>query len=124
MQDEAPRAKVRLSDIFKGRLGRRTIALGIAVSMTYGAQISVLTLMPTILMSQGYTISKSFLFTMVMQSGSLFGALAASYCGYHIPRKRVLTVGAGLACAAGLCFGFLTYNVAWCCCSARPSRSA
>ncbi|MDK3023774.1 MFS transporter [Cupriavidus taiwanensis] len=112
MQDEAPRAKVRLSDIFKGRLGRRTIALGIAVSMTYGAQISVLTLMPTILMAQGYTISKSFLFTMVMQSGSLFGALAASYCGYHIPRKRVLTVGAGLACAAGLCFGFLTYNVA------------
>ncbi|UIF90424.1 MFS transporter [Cupriavidus sp. UYPR2.512] len=111
MQDEAPRAKVRLGDIFKGKLGRRTIALGIAVSMTYGAQISVLTLMPTILMSQGYTISKSFLFTMVMQSGSLFGALAASYCGYHIPRKRVLTIGAGLACAAGLCFGFLTYNV-------------
>lgn len=111
-QDGAPRAKVRLSDVFKGRLGRRTIALGIAVSMTYGAQISVLTLMPTILMSQGYTISKSLLFTMVMQSGSLFGALAASYCGYHIPRKRVLTVGAGLACTAGLCFGFLTYNVA------------
>lgn len=24
----------------------------------------------------------------------------------------MLTVGAGLACAAGLCFGFLTYNVA------------
>lgn len=112
MQEEAPRTKVRLSDIFKGRLGRRTIALGVAVSMTYGAQISVLTLMPTILMSQGYTITKSFLFTMVMQSGSLFGALAASYCGYHFPRKRVLTIGAGLACAAGLCFGFLTYNVA------------
>ncbi len=79
--------------------------------MTYGAQISVLTLMPTILMSQGYTISKSLLFTMVMQSGSLFGALAASYCGYHFPRKRVLTIGAGLACAAGLSFGFLTVNV-------------
>ncbi|WP_354685743.1 MFS transporter [Cupriavidus necator] len=112
MQEEAPRTRVRLSDIFKGRLGRRTIALGVAVSMTYGAQISVLTLMPTILMSQGYTITKSFLFTMVMQSGSLFGALAASYCGYHFRRKRVLTIGAGLACAAGLCFGFLTYNVA------------
>ncbi|KWR74939.1 MFS transporter [Cupriavidus sp. IDO] len=111
-QADAPRAKVRLRDVFTGRLGRRTLALGIAVSMTYGAQISVLTLMPTILVSQGYTISKSLVFTMVMQSGSLFGALAASYCGYHIPRKRVLTLGAGLACAAGLCFGFLTYNVA------------
>lgn len=112
MPQEAPRARVRLADIFKGRLGRRTVALGVAVSMTYGAQISVLTLMPTILMSQGYTISKSLLFTMVMQSGSLFGALAASFCGYHFPRKRVLTIGAGLACTAGLCFGFLTYNVA------------
>ncbi|MBS0451459.1 MAG: MFS transporter [Proteobacteria bacterium] len=110
-QGEAPRAKVRLADVFKGRLGRCTVALGVAVSMTYGAQISVLTLMPTILISQGYTISKSLLFTMVMQSGSLFGALAASYCGYHFRRKRVLTIGAGLACAAGLCFGFLTYNI-------------
>lgn len=111
VQDDSPRTQVRLRDVFQGRLGRRTVALGIAVSMTYGAQISVLTLMPTILMSQGYTISKSLLFTMVMQSGSLFGALAASYCGYHFPRKRVLTIGAGLACAAGLSFGFLTFNV-------------
>ncbi|GAB3629666.1 MFS transporter [Pandoraea terrae] len=108
---DAPREKVRLGEIFSGKLARRTIALGIAVSMTYGAQISVLTLMPTILTSQGYTISKSLLFTMVMQSGSLFGALAASFCGYHFPRKRVLTIGAGLACTAGLCFGFLTFNI-------------
>jgi putative MFS transporter len=108
----AHRAPVRLRDVFRGRLGRRTAALGVAVWMTYGAQISVLTLMPTILTSQGYTISKSLLFTMVMQSGSLFGALAASYCGFHFPRKRVLTLGAMLACTAGLCFGFLTYNVA------------
>ncbi|GAB2455752.1 MFS transporter [Comamonas humi] len=110
-QSEAPRPKVRLGDVFRGRLGRCTVALGVAVSMTYGAQISVLTLMPTILISQGYTISKSLLFTMVMQSGSLFGAIAASYCGFHFRRKRVLTIGAGLACAAGLCFGFLTYNI-------------
>ncbi|WP_211452219.1 MFS transporter [Collimonas antrihumi] len=111
-QDNTSHQKVRLREVFSGQLRRRTIALGIAVSMTYGAQISVLTLMPTILIAQGYTISKSLIFTMVMQSGSLFGALAASYCGYHIPRKRVLTVGAGLACTAGLCFAFLTFNVA------------
>jgi putative MFS transporter len=115
-QADASSSKVSFMDslreLFSGQLRRRTIALGVAVSMTYGAQISVLTLMPTILIAQGYTISKSLLFTMVMQSGSLFGALAASYCGYHIPRKRVLTIGAGLACTAGLCFAFLTSNVA------------
>ncbi|MFC3107500.1 MFS transporter [Undibacterium arcticum] len=112
VQDDTSHQKVRLREVFSGQLRRRTIALGIAVSMTYGAQISVLTLMPTILIAQGYTISKSLIFTMVMQSGSLFGALAASYCGYHIRRKRVLTIGAGLACTAGLCFAFLTFNVA------------
>lgn len=100
--------KVRLSEVFVGPLARRTVAVGIAVCMTYGAQISVLTLMPTILMAQGYTLSKSFVFTIVMQSGSLLGAITASYFGFRFPRKRVLTLGAIAACVIGLCFGFLS----------------
>ncbi|MFX5785195.1 hypothetical protein ABTE36_22135, partial [Acinetobacter baumannii] len=79
--------------------------------MTYGAQISVLTLMPTILVSLGYTISKSLLFTMVMQSGSLLGAIAASVFGFHLPRKRVLTAGAICACLAALAIGFLAKSI-------------
>ncbi|QHE94237.1 MFS transporter [Pandoraea fibrosis] len=100
--------KVRLREVFVGPLARRTAAVGVAVCMTYGAQISVLTLMPTILMAQGYTLSKSFVFTIVMQSGSLLGAITASYFGFRFPRKRVLTLGAIAACAIGLCFGFLS----------------
>ncbi|WP_087724799.1 MFS transporter [Pandoraea sp. PE-S2T-3] len=100
--------KVRLREVFVGPLARRTVAVGIAVCMTYGAQISVLTLMPTILMAQGYTLNKSFLFTIVMQSGSLLGAITASYFGFRFPRKRVLTTGAIAACVIGLCFGFLS----------------
>jgi putative MFS transporter len=80
--------------------------------MTYGAQISVLTLMPTILVAQGYTITKSLLFTMAMQGGSVLGTSAAAFFGYHLPRKPVLTVGAILACLAGLAFGFLHASVA------------
>lgn len=100
------------ADIFRGGYARRTIAVGIASWMTFGAQLSVLTLMPTILVAQGYSITKSFTFTIIMQSGSLLGALAASTMGYYFPRKRVLTVGALAACLAGLAFGNFTGSVA------------
>jgi putative MFS transporter len=101
-----------LADIFSGGYARRTIAVGVASWMTFGAQLSVLTLMPTILVAQGYSITKSFAFTIVMQSGSLLGAIAASVLGYRFPRKRVLTIGAIAACLAGLAFGNLTTSVA------------
>ncbi|MFD4840939.1 MFS transporter [Achromobacter sp. NPDC058515] len=100
--------KTSIADIFSGVYRRRTIAVGIASWMTFGAQLSVLTLMPTILVSQGYSITKSFAFTIVMQSGSLLGAIAASVMGYNFPRKRVLTLGAIAACMAGLAFGYLS----------------
>lgn len=100
------KVKVRVTEIFRGALARRTIPLCITIWMTYGAQISVLTLMPTILVSLGYSMSKSLLFTMVMQSGSLLGAIAASLLGFHFPRKRVLTAGAICACLAALTIGF------------------
>jgi len=104
--------KTSLADIFSGGYARRTIAVGIASWMTFGAQLSVLTLMPTILVAQGYSITKSFAFTIVMQSGSLLGAITASVMGYSFPRKRVLTAGAIAACLAGLAFGNLSSSVA------------
>lgn len=104
--------KVRIGEIFSGRLLKRTIGVGIAVCMTYGAQISVLTLMPTILVAQGHSINQSFLFTIIMQSGSLLGAIVASYLGAKLPRKRVLTWGALFACVIGLCFGYFSQSTA------------
>lgn len=93
--------------IFQGKLLFRTLIIGIAVSMAYGSQISVLSLMPTILVEKGLTIEKSFTFTIIMQSGSLIGAITAAVLGYYIPRKRVLMLGAILAASMALCFGFV-----------------
>ncbi|MDR2331344.1 MAG: MFS transporter, partial [Comamonas sp.] len=107
----ATKIKVRITEIFRGALGRRTVPLCITIWMTYGAQISVLTLMPTILVGLGYSMSKSLLFTMVMQSGSLLGAIAASALGFHFPRKRVLTAGAICACLAALTIGFAAKSI-------------
>lgn len=105
------RVKVRVTEIFRGQLAKRTIPLCITIWMTYGAQISVLTLMPTILVTLGYSMSKSLVFTMVMQGGSLLGAIAASLLGFHFPRKRVLTAGAVCACLAALTIGFAAKSI-------------
>ncbi|WP_374623266.1 MFS transporter [Pandoraea sp.] len=112
VQFKATPIRVNVLDIFRGKLLRRTSSVGIAIWMTYGAQISVLTLMPTMLVAQGYTITRSLVFTLIMQGGSVAGALAASLLGYHLPRKRVLSAGAVLACLAALAFGFLASNIA------------
>ncbi|GAB2486377.1 MAG: MFS transporter [Comamonas sp.] len=107
----AAKVKVRVTEIFRGALARRTIPLCITIWMAYGAQISVLTLMPTILVTLGYTVSKSLLFTMIMQGGSLLGAIAASALGFRFPRKRVLTAGAVCAGVAALVIGFAAKSI-------------
>ncbi|MFF0267201.1 MFS transporter [Kribbella sp. NPDC004536] len=99
--------KVRLSEVFRGVLLRRTAALAVISWMTFGAQVTVLVLMPTILVEQGYTITKSLAFTMVMNVGSLLGAAAATWAALRLPRRVVITCGAGAACLAALAFGFL-----------------
>lgn len=105
------KARVRVTEIFRGALARRTIPLCVTIWMAYGAQLSVLTLMPTILVGLGYTMSKSLLFTMIMQSGSLLGAIAASVLGFKFPRKHVLTIGAVCAGSAALTIGFLANSI-------------
>ncbi|MGZ0153036.1 MFS transporter [Kribbella sp. WER1] len=104
--------KVRLSEVFRGVLLRRTAALAVISWMTFGAQVTVLVLMPTILVEQGYTITKSLAFTMVMNLGSLFGAAAATWAALRLPRRVVITGGAVAACAAALAFGFLAKSPA------------
>lgn len=105
---DAPQEKKMASwGIFQPPYLSRTVSVAIAILMSYGAQLSVLTLMPTIFMSMGYTYQGSLLYTMVIQFGSLCGTIAASVFGYHLPRKRVLTVGAVCACIAALCIIYL-----------------
>jgi len=104
-------ANTAWTDIFKPPYASRTIPVTIAILMSYGAQLSVLTLLPMMLVAQGYTLSASLLYTMIIQAGSFLGTVGASLFGYLFPRKRVLTAGAICACLAALCFGFLGVNI-------------
>lgn len=107
----AARPKSAWRDLFRPPFIGRTVAVAIAILMSYGAQLSVLTLMPTIFVSMGYTYSGSLLYSMTIQSGSVLGAIVASLFGYYFPRKRVLTIGAVLACLAAVAIATLGVNI-------------
>lgn len=112
---DAPAAAVtapRWTELFGRRHRRTTIALGVAVCMSYAAQISMLTLIPLILTSRGFEITSALWYTLVMQSGSLVGALVAALAARRLPRKATLTAAAILGVGAGLGFGFLGTTVA------------
>lgn len=99
------------TEIFRMPFLTRTVPVGIAILMSYGAQLSVLTLMPMIFVSMGYSLSGSLLYSMIIQSGSVLGTIAGSMFGYYLPRKKVLTAGAILACAAALSIVYLGANI-------------
>jgi MFS family permease len=103
--------RVGWAAIFVSPYLRRTVSVAIAILMSYGAQLSVLTLMPIIFVSMGYNYSSSLLYTMIIQGGSVLGTIAASVFGYHLPRKKVLTSGAICACLAALCIVYLGSNI-------------
>ena len=104
LSDDVRPEKIRLGDVFRGGLFRRTAALTVASWMTFGAQISVLILMPIILVDRGYSITQSLVFTMVINIGSLLGAAVASLCAYRWPRRKVMTIGAGCALVTAVLF--------------------
>lgn len=110
LQDEAP-AKSDWKELFRAPFIGRTIPVAIAILMSYGAQLSVLTLMPIIFVSMGYTLQGSLLYSMIIQSGSVLGAIAASMFGYYFPRKKVLTFGAVFACLAAISIAYLGTNI-------------
>lgn len=98
-------------DVVRGKYLSRTVLLTLAVACSYAAQISMLTLMPTILVQSGYAVNRSLWFTLLMQSGSLVGALTAAYLASRWPRKRTLTIAAVIGCAAGLAMAFLGHTI-------------
>ncbi|HEV7247782.1 MAG TPA: MFS transporter [Shinella sp.] len=104
---DAPPTKGAWKELFRAPFLGRIVPVSIAILMSYGAQLSVLTLMPVIFVSMGYTLQGSLLYSMIIQSGSVLGAIAASMFGYYFPRKRVLTVGAICACLAALSIMYL-----------------
>lgn len=96
--------KSSYAEVFKGENLKRTAAIGAASWMSFGAQVTLLFLMPILLVSRGYSLADSLAFTMIMNIGSLFGACAASYLAGKAPRRLTVTVAAVLGCISAICF--------------------
>ncbi|WP_236792254.1 MFS transporter [Amycolatopsis sp. GM8] len=104
--------RVRLTELVTRISLRRTAAIGIASWMSFGAQVTLLVLMPSILVAQGYSVTSSLAFTMVMNFGSLLGACASAYLAGRAPRKTVVVSAAILGCAAAVAFALFAHGVA------------
>ncbi|GHG32613.1 MFS transporter [Paracoccus aerius] len=98
--------KVPFSAIFQGELFRRTAVVWTVIAMTFGAQLTILVFMPTVLVSRGYDLQSSLLYTTIINIGGLVGALMASYFGYRVKRRAVLGFGSVLAIFIALAFGY------------------
>ncbi|WP_169317341.1 MFS transporter [Actinacidiphila oryziradicis] len=100
-----PGQRVRLAEIFQGPLARRTIVIWVVSAMTFGAAVTVAVFMPTVLVSRGYNVGASLLYTTIINVGGLIGAILASVFGYKLKRRAVLTYGAILAMIIAVAFG-------------------
>jgi putative MFS transporter len=102
--DIPEQVKSSYAEVFKGENLKRTMAIGAASWMSFGAQVTLLFLMPILLVSRGYSLADSLAFTMIMNVGSLFGACAASYLAGKAPRRLTVTIAAVLGCISAICF--------------------
>ena len=82
----------------------RTIAIGAASWMAFGAQVTLNFLMPTLLVERGYSISQSLLFTMIMNVGSLLGACAAALLASRVGRRGAVGGAGVLGCVTAVAF--------------------
>lgn len=100
--DKQPR--VSPAAVFQGKALPRTLAIGAASWMAFGAQVTLNFLMPTLLVSKGYSVSDSLLFTMIMNIGSLLGACAAAFLASRTSRRNTIGGAAVLGCLAAVAF--------------------
>ncbi len=107
-----PRERVRLVEIFAGRLARYTAVIWIVSAMTFGAQVTITSFMPTVLVARGLDVSTSLAYTTVINIGGLIGAVLASVFGYRFRRRIVLGYGAVVAVVIAIAFGF-SGSMAW-----------
>ncbi|MFJ9895910.1 MFS transporter [Streptomyces sp. NPDC091280] len=90
----------------------RTVTIGAASWMAFGAQVTLNFLMPTLLTERGYTLSDSLLYTMIMNIGSLLGACASALLAGRCGRRPVIAVAGSLGCLTAVAFAVFAHETA------------
>lgn len=102
------RERTRIREMFQTTLLRRGLVLWTMEIIAFGVQVAVTSLMPVILVSKGFSNESSLNFALLINVGSLLGAVAAAVVGQYVPRRLTLCAVGVLAAASALGFGFLT----------------
>jgi fucose permease len=102
------RERVRLAEVFRGRLARNTAVLWVVCAMTFGAQVTITVFMPGVLVSRGLAVSTALAYIVIINVGGLVGAVLASAFGYWFQRRVVLGVGSAVAAVIAVVLGTST----------------
>lgn len=102
---QTPKESIRLFDIFRGVLRRRTAVLWIVSFMAFGAQDTITIFMPSILVNEGYAVATSLSFTLIINLGGLAGSILGAFGAHQWRRKIVL--GYGCLAAVVTAIGFV-----------------
>lgn len=98
--------------VFERVILPRTIVVGTLSWMAFGVQVTLNFLMPTLLVERGYSISDSLLYTMIMNIGSLLGAIAAAFLAKRVNRRVVIASAGILGCLTALAFALFADQTA------------
>lgn len=101
------------SAVFAPAVLSRTLTLGAASWMAFGSQVTLNFLMPTLLVARGYSISESLLFTMIMNVGSLLGAITAALLAGRVGRRTTVGGAALLGCLTAVLFAAFAHSTLW-----------
>ncbi|MFC8517741.1 MFS transporter [Streptomyces sp. NPDC057257] len=108
----ARRLKTSPAAVFHRSVLSRTITIGAASWMAFGAQVTLNFLMPTLLTERGYSLSDSLLYTMIMNVGSLLGACASALLAGRCGRRWVVGAAGSLGCLTAVAFALLAQETA------------
>lgn len=102
------RERTQILDLFRGPLLRRGLVIWTIEIIAFGAQVAVTSLMPVILVSKGFSNDSSLGFSVLINIGSLLGALAAAFAGQLLPRRLTICVVGALAGITSVGFALST----------------
>ena len=108
----ARQLKASPAAVFDSSVRSRTLTIGTASWMAFGAQVTLNFLMPTLLTERGYTLSDSLLYTMIMNVGSLLGACASALLAGRRGRRSVIGVAGSLGCLTAVAFAVFAHQTA------------
>ena len=96
--------KVRLMDIFRGGLLKRTVVLWVISFMAFGAQDTITVFMPSILVDRGFAVATSLGFSLIINLGGLVGSVIGAVGAHRWRRRAFLTFGALAAVVTAIGF--------------------